>query len=86
MYRFETDRGFLLYPCNKEDFNEPFLYEKLYIEGNTENRILEKIGMAIPQQESEFKNFARKMVIKEKALKEYFSKVIKSSLNARNLD
>ena len=74
MYRFETDRGFLLYPCNQKDINEPFLSEKLCIEGNAENRILEKIGMTIPQHTESFGIFASKMGENERALREYFLK------------
>lgn len=73
MYRFETNRGFLLYPCNQKDINEPFLSEKLCIEGNAENRILEKIGMTIPQHTESFGIFASKMRENERALREYFS-------------
>jgi len=72
MYRFETNRGFLLYPCNQKDTNEPFLSEKLCIEGNAENRILEKIGMTIPQHSKSFTNFVSKMRENENALRECF--------------
>ena len=74
MYRFETNRGFLLYPCSKKDSDKPFLEEKLCIEGNAENRILEKIGMTIPQHTESFGIFASKMGENERALREYFLK------------
>ena len=74
MYRFETDRGFLLYPCNKKDSNEPFFSEELYIDGNRENRILEKIGLHIPQEIESFQEFTMRIANNEKALKAHLSK------------
>ena len=74
MYRFETDRGFLLYPCSKKDSYKPFFSEELYIDGNTENRILEKIGLHIPQETDSFQEFTIKIANNEKALKTHLSK------------
>ena len=74
MYRFETNRGFLLYPCSKKESDKPFFSEDLYIDGNAENRILEKIGMTIPQHTESFGIFASKMGENERALMEYFLK------------
>ena len=74
MYRFETDRGFLLYPCSKEDSNKPFFSEELYIGGNAENRILEKIGLHIPQEIESFQEFTIKIANNEQALKTHLSK------------
>ena len=74
MYRFETNRGFLLYPCSKIDSDEPFFSEELYIDGNAENRILEKIGLHIPQETESFQEFTMRIGNNEQALKEHLSK------------
>ena len=74
MYRFETNRGFLLYPCSKKDSDEPFFSEELYIDGNAENRILEKIGLHIPQETESFQEFTMRIGNNEQALKEHLSK------------
>ena len=74
MYRFETNRGFLLYPCSKKDSDKPFFSEELYIDGNAENRILEKIGLHIPQETESFQEFTMRIGNNEQALKEHLSK------------
>ena len=55
------------------DLNSQVLFS-FYIDGNAENRILEKIGLHIPQETESFQEFTKKIGNNEQALKEHLSK------------
>lgn len=59
MYRFNSTKGFLIYPTK----NEENLYEELKIQ-DTEG-VLKKIGLAIPKKQVDFKSFISNMNLNE---------------------